>query len=144
MKYFRLRFNVLFEKGENGGCIYDMHNHKMLYVPSDKAQLIEKAEENQLIDENDSFIRELLDSNLGDLYENKVYIEKSRFGVTKEYTQMAIPRLYANKAFIQVTNECEGNCVFCDKSNQVHTKTHCKTVPVSPKSKYSIGPSTTF
>ena len=126
MKYFRLRFNILFENGSNGGCIYDLQNHKMIYVPADNAELIEKAENNELVDESNEFIMELISKGYGDLYENKVYIEKSRFGAPKEYSDVVVPRVSLNTLYIQVTNECDNNCVFCNQSNDINTKTHCK------------------
>ena len=126
MKYFRLHFFVQYASGNNGGCLYNIQSHKMVYITEENNELLQKAENNEPVDENDPFIRQLYDQNWGSFYDSKVIIEKTRIGAAKEYEEIATPRIVVNHAFIQVTNDCDGDCEFCDKDRKPLTKTRCK------------------
>lgn len=126
MKYFRLHFFINYASGENGGCLYNMQTKKMIYITKENDAILQRAEQNEPINENELFLKKLYDKNMGSFYDTPVIIERTRLGVAKEYERVATPKIIVHHAFIQVTNECRGECIFCDTTENVYTKTRCK------------------
>lgn len=125
-KYFRLNFFCRFVWGKNGGCIYNMNAGDMIAIAEEETTLLQKAELNQKMDTETPFLQKLVNLNMGEFYDNLIFQEYTRFGAGNEISEIMKPTNQIKRIFIQLTNNCDCDCIYCDESNDIYTKTRCK------------------
>jgi len=125
-KYFRLYGYCRFLTGANGGCIYNMKTNEMIHLDILNRDILISALTHNNIDAcHEQFFCELAEKMIGTFYENPVYAETFHIGVEAN-TQRIIPNnTYVERAFIQITEDCNLNCVFCTAENPVLRRCGC-------------------
>lgn len=126
MKYFKLHIFIKFVEGDRGGCLYDMHAKKMFQLTEECASKLRDAEKGKPVDEHDFFLQSLCQKCMGAFYDSCAYVESMRVGAAKPYEEIVKMKPQLNQLYIQVTNDCDGDCCFCEIGNTVSTKTRCK------------------
>lgn len=110
--YFRLNPECYFVKGAKCGAIYDLLEGNLYSLTSSETQLIESCEKNQTVVGDEPFLKQLKKLCVGNFYDNKVYIEKIRYGSPLAEAQVGVPpRL--NRVFLEIGNRCNYNCWYC-------------------------------
>lgn len=122
--YLLPEYKVAF--GDNGGCLYNTKNGKMISIDHEYSKVLKNSIANKEIDSNNNIIKELVDKGMGMLLNapamQENLIDSSMAGKNKlVYSNSVLQRLY-----IQITNQCNLNCSFCDNGSRVVTRTHCK------------------
>lgn len=135
MKYFRLKPEVYYVHGEDYGCIYDLIKEKVYRVDNEYQQLVLLSECNISLDDIkekinmsseliDKYYNDLYEKQLGDYYDNRIYIEKVNYNAEwKDKLFFKIPPK-VDTAFIELSNSCPKNCKYC-KSDEYVLRTSC-------------------
>lgn len=127
MRYFKLHVFCKYISGHDSGCIYNMKSHEMISVSDPVNAVLEKAQRNELLSENESEkLKELEEKELGEFYEKPIYVESFQYGSNPAIKTMISPNYYIKRCYIQVTNDCELDCSFCEANNSVNRRTGCK------------------
>lgn len=127
MQYFKLHIFCKFINGKDSGCIYNMKTHEMISVPKALSEVLEKAQTNKPLSENEGkILEELVEKDLGGFYDNPNYIESFQYGPNPAIKTMITPNTYVRRCYIQLTNDCDLNCSFCNNGNNVNRRTGCK------------------
>lgn len=125
--YFRLFLYCKFIKGSEDGCIYNMYNHEMLYIEKKNSEWLDMAENNlPVTKESRVFLDLLFEKGLGQYYESPVFVEPMRCGKDTDAERFILPNAKIKKLSIQLTNNCNLNCIYCGKDDIINKKTGCK------------------
>ena len=127
MKYFKLHIYCKYVCGEKFGSIYNMNTHEMISVESPLKDIIEEAQNNRPLSiEDEITLSELVKKGYGMFYDSPNFIESFHYGPNSAIKTMVQPNMRINRCYIQVSNECDLNCCFCDESNGANRRTSCK------------------
>lgn len=127
MKYFKLHVYCKYVSGEKFGCIYNMNTHEMIKIEPPLKNIIESAQQNKCLSiEEQNVLVELVEKGIGTFYDKPNFIESLHFGPNPAIKTMVQPNLRINRCFIQVSNDCDLNCCFCNENNIVNRRTCCK------------------
>lgn len=127
MKYFKLHIFCKYIYGEKFGCIYNMNTHEMISVESPLKDIIEKAQQNKpLLLEDENILSELVKKGYGTFYDKPNFIESFHYGPNSAIKTMVQPNIRISRCYIQVSNECDLNCCFCNESDGANRRTSCK------------------
>lgn len=122
MKYFRLHTFCRFIKNDRQGCIYDLSSGNMWSVEDKNINLLDEAEHNLPIQENE-FFDMLCKESLGNYYERPVWIDNGKFDFNGKATDIIGRKSCLTTLFI-VFNKCSLSCSFCDP--YLNRQTGCK------------------
>ena len=110
--YFRLNPECYFIKGNLTGAIYDLIDGTIYALSPQESRTLEACENNETVDENDSFLCDLRQRTVGNFYQKKVYIEKLRLGSPIiDYDKGRRPVIA--RAFLEIGNSCNRSCWYC-------------------------------
>lgn len=122
--YLLPEYKVAF--GDNGGCLYNTKNGKMISIDHEYSKVLKKTLSNKEIDPQNSVIHELINKGMGMIINAPAMQENMIDSSLEGKNKIVYSNGFIQRLFIQITNECNLNCSFCDTSNKVVTKTHCK------------------
>lgn len=130
-RYFRLNPYAVYKIGEKDGCIYNLSNGQMFRISIQNAETLKKAEGTTEINELNNDERKFLDllnkNGLGRYYESPVYIEKIYLGESTVLEKNAMKNVSLQKLYLEVSNECNLNCIFCNPDDwKSYKRTGCK------------------
>ena len=125
-KYFGLLPNCKYAYGKNGGCIYDTSTGKMIAIDEESDFILRQAFRNNKVDDEIPILNDLVVNNFGEFYEKPLMHECLIDGRQTEKYQITNSTNKIERLFVQITNECNKDCAFCNKTVKVYTKTHCK------------------
>lgn len=127
--YFRLHPYAKLVKGQYECAIYNTLEGKVYSITNKQYHLLNKCEKNESIkflsEEDKNFIFDLLNKNLGIYYDNPTYIDGIFYGMPSASFEL-IQKNGLNRLFIELTNQCNLNCKFCEPTNTLYRKTGCK------------------
>ena len=126
-RFFYLYDHCKYASGRQGGCIYNTITGQMISVDKELDDLIRHSFANQEIDDEDSLLQEVEKMELGTFTEFPVSHENFLDLDHKMIKYQLVNSMnYVENLFLQISNQCDQDCEFCDDSNYVFTKTHCK------------------
>ena len=130
-KYFKLNPFVIFKQDDNEGCLYNLSNGNMFNVKENMYDILKKVENNISIDELNNeevcFLDKLESMGLGKYYDNNVYIDNTYLGESIEFENIIEKNIEINRIYLELTNKCNLNCVFCNPlDDKAYKKTGCK------------------
>lgn len=121
--YFRLNSECYFIRGAQCGAIYDLIEGNIYSLDPQESEIIQKCENNAIINPSDIFLVKLKEQCLGNFYEKPVYIEKIRFGSPIFNHQPGSPPIL-HRAFLEINNTCDKSCWYCG-FNGIHRSNGC-------------------
>lgn len=131
-KYFKLFPTCTFINGDNCGCLYDTSSGKMIQLDHEKASALAKSENNipiLQIKEDTSFFMQLKQMGIGDYYDNPIYVEPINSNYITEKEKILPQNYLLKKLYLEISTECNLNCIFCKRDNTLFRKTGCKLWP---------------
>jgi len=137
-KYFKLNPFCHLVDGFNGGCVYNLSTGDIIFFEEEKYNILKQCEKNIQLSNisncNASFIEKLYNLNIGMYFDVPVYVEKLSIGMPKALTYSENKNYNINAFYIELTNECNFNCVFCpENSNVLYRRTGCKRWKIGNK-----------
>ncbi|MDR1240678.1 MAG: radical SAM protein [Oscillospiraceae bacterium] len=131
-KYFRLHPYVKVIDGIKECALYNLFKGEVFSISKDEYRMLNDCENSIPLDEIENidykFISDLKDNGLGLDYETKMFVNKNIYGLPQVVNDV-FKRVFLNKLFIEITNECNFNCEFCKNDNILFRKTGCKKWP---------------
>lgn len=128
-KYFRLNPYVHISEGNNECAIYNNLNGKVYGISNEEYHMLNKCEQNvplkKINNINYDFILNVKNNGLGLDYDSQVFINREFYGTSKALKKI-LKRNLLDNLFIELTNECNLNCEFCNYDNILYRKTGCK------------------
>lgn len=127
MKYFKLHVYCKYVCGEKFGSIYNTNTHEMISVEAPLKDVIDKAQKNKPLSiEDESLLFQLVEKGYGMFYDTPNFIEAFHYGPNSAIKAMVQPNTHIARCYIQISNECDLDCIFCDENNGVNRRTSCK------------------
>ena len=133
-KYFLLHPECYLVEGIKRGAIYNLASGDLISLDEDVLAIIKNANEGTTIatlkedsapEKVEEVISSLLELQCGNSYEDFFYIQKFREGPL-----LPDQGVIVNHLFVEVTRECNLNCIFCKRENaRVNRRTGCKRWP---------------
>lgn len=132
MKYFRLYPTVKLVRTCKNSCLYDFVNGLMIKLDNKSSELLNNCNNNQRIDEtieNIDVLNKLEELGLG------FYTDSTSFQEDFENTDIDLRKVIMpnnntiQKVFIELGSECNLDCIFCNRDDDLYRKTGCKRWP---------------
>lgn len=125
--YFKLNPLIKVNFDKLGGCLYDCNTGDMICLNNEYASVIKKTIENySTYTANEiKILNELHKKGYGNFYELPVFIESPRYGLGDLFDNDK-GRVYLSEFFIQISNECNLNCIYCSNENYTFREEGCK------------------
>lgn len=122
MSYFKLLPTVKYVGNEKSGCIYKVIDNEIINLSFEENLLLDKlinkcipvekcSEENILI------IKRFLNQNIAHIFENNVFMESYKPNCEWELRGLLEQPPKLNNIYVELTNECNYNCEFCNNNN---------------------------
>ncbi len=125
--YFILHHYIRFVGDEKSGCIYNTLTGEMIKLDSDHARIVSNSLKNIPIQKNEqAFVKQMEEGDIGRVYDTPNYHEQPRAGVGKQFKEYLDKRVYLKNFYLQVSNECNLNCLYCNDSVVTVRPTSCK------------------
>ena len=128
-RIFKLYGHCKLVEGINGLCIYDLINGDIVELEDRFQDVFKRYLDTQALSATDNFdiINELVHSNLGFLtYQNNIYIDDVDFSHSPMFESLLMPNYTISNIFLELTNKCNLNCLFCSEENKIYRSTGCK------------------
>jgi len=128
-KFFKLHGHCKFVEGSNGACIYNLMSGDIIELNDKFQNAFEQYSEKQGLSMTDNFevVNELVEANLGFLTtQNNIYVDEVNFSISPMFEPVLAPNYTISNIFLEVTNECNLNCLFCSGDNMIIRSTGCK------------------
>lgn len=125
--YFKLNPLIKINFDKLGGCLYDCNNSDMICLNKEYADVLKKAMDNCnefSIDEM-QILNELHEKGYGNFYYSPVYIESPRYGMGELFDSDK-GRVFISEFFIQISNDCNLDCIYCSNENYTFREEGCK------------------
>lgn len=116
--YFKLNSYVYIVPSNSKGCIYDLKSGKVYTVSKKLCDQMISLEQNIPIEENDidrTELDKLVKLELGEYYDQNVYVDKIRYGCSRSMKNMMFQKNRIYSLFLQIENNCNMDCSFCDE-----------------------------
>lgn len=110
--YFRLNPECYLIRGKKNGAIFDLIDEETYVLNQNETEVVSYCEDNNSINRDEDFLRELKRLCLGNFYPHKVYISKLRVGSPDLEQGTGEPPEF-NRAFLEISNLCNRDCWFC-------------------------------
>jgi len=110
--YFRLNPECYLIRGKKNGAIFDLIDEETYALNQNETEIVAYCEDNNSINRNKDFLRELKRLCLGNFYSRKVYISRLRVGSPDIEQGTGEPPEF-NRAFLEINNLCNRDCWFC-------------------------------
>lgn len=126
---------MLENNSDNEVCLYNLFSGEMIKLDSYNSQLLLKCENNIPISdiEDTSFLEKLYSMGIGKYYDSKIYVEKLSLGIGK-LSDRNKQNLQITRLFLEITNKCNLNCVFCSYlEDKAYKTTSCKRWKIKRK-----------
>ncbi|MBU5352725.1 radical SAM protein [Paenibacillus barcinonensis] len=130
--YFKLNPEIIVAKEADQYTVTDLILGTKTFLRGSSIEEFEELLSNKAIkmDLPDAhIIHELIEKNLGSIYEEKVFVEELK---TTRVTTLKYDKLvpfHLNRIVIELTGECNLNCEFCNESEFVYRSCGCKKWP---------------
>ncbi len=125
-KYFKLYTTSQIVETKKGFSIYNTLTGDVINLSETQKNMIIKSENGELI-ENFDFYNNLSDLKIGEFFDHFFYTDNNNFGENDFTRASELKKLSFKILHIQVTNECNYDCKFCNsESNLVYRHTGCK------------------
>jgi radical SAM protein with 4Fe4S-binding SPASM domain len=128
--YFKTGSHCYIVQGERQASLYDLSENKMLRIsPADALMLLELnrgVPVEQVDNINYILLSQLIDQGMGNYYSHNAYIEKVRFGLPPSIRDFAKNRVRISNLYLNINDECNLDCSFCNTDSVVHRMTGCK------------------
>lgn len=130
-EYFRLFSYCELIREHKNSALYNKITGQIISLTKDKSNMLYLAESNIKLKDiekcNFEFFNKLEDMGLGTFLNKPVYIDKFKFGLEETMKKYLKINTEIRNAQIELTTECNLNCVFCKKDdNTLYRKTGCK------------------
>ena len=130
-KYFSLYSTTYFYKLGKEGCLYNTLNGEVVALSQEQSKLIKKVENGMSTEcikaEERNFLDILEEHLLGEYGEKPFSMEPTFWGENNFYKSIAGSKRSFEILQIELAEECNCNCIFCDKNSElVYRKTGCK------------------
>lgn len=121
--FFKLNENCIL----NNNVVYDYLNGINIELGKETSMRLKELIAGDPLSARDmDLIQELLDQNVGNVYENNVFVKNISYTNPKFIQSYDSFPFELRQATIEVTGECNLNCVFCNSSNKVYRSCGCK------------------
>lgn len=128
--YFRLFSECYLVNGKNGGAIYNLANGYIYNINQFQFKTLFLLEQNNSIKnvinknistkiELEEFLQDLVKADLGCFHSKEVYIEKLSTDPEWKNFLFFTPPPYLRRAFIELDNRCNNNCIFCNTDKYI-------------------------
>ncbi|MBV4431672.1 SPASM domain-containing protein [Clostridium tyrobutyricum] len=128
--YFRLFEECYLVNGINGGAIYNLLTGYIYKLSINELNILSLLEQNysilELLNQNElkkinieNFLNTIKDNGLGNYYDKKTYIEKLSKDPEWKRFVFFTPPPFLNRAFIELENQCDSNCKFCNANKYI-------------------------
>lgn len=121
-------------EGSNGACIYNLMSGDIIELNDKFQNAFEQYSEKQGLSMTDNFevVNELVEANLGFLTtQNNIYVDEVNFSISPMFEPVLAPNYTISNIFLEVTNECNLNCLFCSGDNMIIRSTGCKNMALT-------------
>ncbi|MGL5439828.1 MAG: radical SAM protein [Filifactoraceae bacterium] len=132
-KYFELFPTTHFIEGDFNNCLYNTLTGDIIELSEFQLNIIKKNRVSKMVNESNYEFYKQLDLNMyGEFTEQINGIENTYWGDTDFFIKLNINKILFSTLHINITNDCNFNCVFCDSfSNNVFRHTGCKKWNIS-------------
>lgn len=125
--YYKLNPLIKVSFDSLGGCLYDCNNSDMIFLDEEYANVLKKIAQksSKYTDREKEILKNLQAKGYVDFYDSPVFIEEPRFGMGELFNKDK-GRVFLSEFYIQISNKCNLDCVYCSSDNYTFRKEGCK------------------
>nr|WP_154958782.1 radical SAM protein [Paenibacillus xylanexedens] len=128
--FFKTGSHCYIVQGELQASVYDLSENNMLTISSADALMLLELNRGVPVEQVDNInyilLSQLIDKGMGSYYPHNAYIEKVRFGLPPSIRDFAKNRVRISNLYLNINNECNLQCSFCNTDDRVNRMTGCK------------------
>ncbi|MBY0205216.1 radical SAM protein [Paenibacillus cucumis (ex Kampfer et al. 2016)] len=128
--FFKTGSHCYIVQAELQASVYDLSENNMLTISSADALMLLELNRGVPVEQVDNInyilLSQLIDKGMGSYYPHNAYIEKVRFGLPPSIRDFAKNRVRISNLYLNINNECNLQCSFCNTDDRVNRMTGCK------------------
>lgn len=135
LEFFKLNEGCFIVDGLTSSCIYNTISGDMIRINKEIAEFLKQSEDHQKINNINKYTHDILlkleKLNIGSFRKKSTYINKLSTYDESKTKQFCEPNHSIKSIFIEITNKCNINCLFCNENETtLFRKTGCKRWPL--------------